>query len=115
MKYTLFILILTLFIQLAHAQEVTNLKIVKIRVIGSYPSPNLENTLELWFSTPIPWGSGSKCIDTRRVYVDAKQKHIVAAAYLAVASKKLVNIYAASNLPIRNGVCEIAYLDIISP
>jgi len=115
MKYFFCIFFLSLLLKNAQAQEVVNLKIVKIRVIGNYANQNLANTLELWFSSPINWAQGSKCTDSRRVYVDAKHKHIVSAAYLAIASKKQVNIYADPNLPIRNGVCEISYLDINSP
>ena len=53
-----------------------------------------------------------KCNETTRVYVDVKHKHIISTAYLAVASKKKVNIHIDDALPIRTGACEISFLDL---
>lgn len=85
----------------------------KVRVVGDYPGSTYDNSVELWFTTPIVWPSGVNCTNTSRVYIDAKHTHIVSAAYMALASGKTVNFYADDQLPNRNGSCEISFLDVL--
>ncbi|WP_445114737.1 hypothetical protein [Acinetobacter sp. WZC-1] len=92
--------------------DLNNLTIKKIRAVGNYSSPIYANTVELWFTTPLTYPNGMKCNEITRVYVDVKHKHIISTAYLAVASKKKVNIHIDDALPIRTGACEISFLDL---
>lgn len=89
-----------------------NLTIKKIRAVGNYSNPIYANTVELWFTTPLTYPNGMKCNEPTRVYVDVKHKHIISTAYLAVATKKKVNIHIDDALPIRSSSCEISFLDL---
>lgn len=88
------------------------LTLKKIRAVGNYNEQIYANTIELWFTTPLVWPTGSKCIEFSRVYIDAKNKQMLAAAYTALAAKKKVSINADDSLPIRNGACELSFIDI---
>lgn len=93
--------------------EQQNLLVEKVRAVGNYEGTVADNTVELWFSTPLNWPAGSKCTDTRRVYIDASNQHLIAAAYLALTAGKKVAINIDDNLPIRAaGACEISYIDV---
>lgn len=93
--------------------EQQNLSVEKIRAVGNYEGTVVDNTVELWFSTPLSWSAGSKCTDTRRVYIDASHQHLVAVAFLALTTGKKVAINTDDNLPIRAaGACEISYIDV---
>lgn len=46
--------------------------------------------------------------------IDKEHHHLISAAYMAFASGKKVNIHVDTDLPIRTGVCEIAFLDVIN-
>lgn len=92
----------------------TGLTLVKIRAVGDYQGTVYDNTIELWFSAPLSWPAGSSCASAPipRVYVDAKNKQLVAAAYLALTTGKKIDINVDDTLPIRGGSCEVSYLDI---
>ncbi|WP_057260138.1 hypothetical protein [Duganella sp. Root1480D1] len=92
----------------------TGLTLLKIRAVGDYQGTVYDNTIELWFSAPLNWPAGSSCASAAapRVYIDAKNKQLVAAAYLALATGKKVDINVDDTLPIRAGSCEVSYLDI---
>ena len=89
--------------------------ISRIRVVGDYQGATYDNTIELWPSNTFNWAPGSNCAATFRVYIDAKNKHLVAAAYLAFATDRKVDINVDDTLPIRNSSCEVSYLDLTSP
>jgi len=115
-KIALFSLTILLgFMANASAAEVLlpALKIQFIRAVGQYAVPEYSSTIELWFTTPLQFPSGSSCTDTRRVYVSSKNSHLVAAAYLAFSTGKTVNIALDESLPNRGGACEVTYLDIL--
>lgn len=92
----------------------TGLTLVKVRAVGDYQGTAFDNTIELWFSAPLSWPAGSSCASATvpRVYIDAKNKQLVAAAYLALATGKKIDISVDDTLPIRAGACEVSYLDI---
>ncbi|QHH96418.1 hypothetical protein [Acinetobacter dispersus] len=89
-----------------------NLTIKRIRTVGEYS--NFSNTVELWFNETLTYPSGAQCTSTFRVHIDAKHKHVISAAYLAMMSGKKVSVYANESLPIRGGSCEISYLDVVN-
>lgn len=92
-----------------------NGKLIKqVRVVGDYSGTLYDNSVELWFSTPITWPSNVSCTNTARVYIDAKHTHIVSAAYMALASNKTVNFFVDDQLPMRSGSCEISFLDVVN-
>lgn len=93
---------------------IQNKKISKIRAVGDYPATTYDNSVELWFSTPIEWPTTVNCTNTSRVYIDAKYNHLVSAAYMALAAGKTVSVHVDDQLPNRDGSCEISYLDIIN-
>ncbi len=99
---------------LASAFQLADLKIQFIRAVGQYQDPQFNNTIELWFTMPLSLPAGSPCIDTRRVYIDSKNYHLVAAAYMAFSKGRSVNIALDSALPIRAGACEVTYLDVLA-
>ena len=108
------LLLASFFVQ-AETNNAKGLTISKIRAVGNYESgTTYDNTVELWFSEPISWPETSGCTATYRVYINADNQHMISAAYLAFASGKKVNINANEALPIRNGSCELSYLDIIN-
>lgn len=92
----------------------TNLTISMVRAVGDYQGTTYDNSFEIWFTTPLAWPAGSRCAVPYRVIVDAKNKHLIAAAYLALASGKKVNVNVDDNLPIRDGSCEVSFLDVIA-
>jgi hypothetical protein len=98
----------------AQSYEINNLTITKLRAVGDYPGATYDNTLEIWFTAPLVFPTGSPCTETFRVYVDKKHQHIVSAAYMALAVGKKVNIYVDPALPIRGASCEISFLDIVN-
>jgi len=105
--------VLPLFVK-AEGELIKNLEIKFIRVVGDYsPNTTHDGTVELHFKSPITWGSTSTCIDPNRVIIDAKQTHLVSSAYMAYASNMKININVNTVLPVRSGICEIAYLDVI--
>lgn len=99
----------------AASQQIDNLTIKKIRAVGTYSTPNYSNTIEIWFNESLALTSSiPNCTNTSRVYVDAKHKHILMAAYLAMATGKKVNINIDDTLPIRASSCEISFLDVVA-
>lgn len=84
-----------------------------IRAVGDYQGTTFDGTIELWFTTPLTWPSGAKCTDPSRVMVDAKHKHVIAAAYLAQSTGRRVHVSVDDSLPIRSGSCEAAYIDVL--
>lgn len=101
--------------QLAHATDYqqNELTITRVRAVGDYASTTYDNTVEIWFAGTLVYPSGSKCTASYAVVVDAKHKHIIAAAYFAFASGRKVNINVDDTLPNRTGMCEISFLDVI--
>lgn len=93
---------------------IDNLKISKIRAVGDYSGTTFDNSIEIWFTTPLVFSAQSPCTVTGRVYVDKKHEHIISAAYMAFAAGKTVNINVDTNLTIRNGSCEISFLDVVN-
>lgn len=93
---------------------IDNLKIYKIRAVGDYSGNTFDNTIEIWFTTPLTFPAQSLCTVTGRVYVDKNHDHIISAAYMAFAAGKTVNINVDTNLTIRNGSCEISFLDVVN-
>lgn len=112
------VLLVSLFVfsgtTLAATAQINGKVISKIRAVGDYPDARFNNTIELWFTTPITWPAGISCTNTSRVYIDAKHSHLVSAAYMALASGKTVNFFADDQLPNRSGSCEIAFLDVLN-
>lgn len=98
---------------LAGTVTINGKQLSRVRVVGDYPGSTYDNSVELWFTSPIVWPSAVNCTNTARVYIDAKHTHIVSAAYMALAAGKTVNFYADDQLPNRNGSCEIAFLDVM--
>lgn len=99
---------------LATAFDLPTLNIQFVRAVGQYQDPQFSNTVELWFTTPLPLPAGSRCTDTRRVYIDSKNYHLVAAAYMAFSKGRSVHIALDDTLPIRGGACEVTYLDVLA-
>jgi len=97
----------------ADSVEVDGLTIAKVRAVGSYSDPTYNNTLEIWFNTPITWPASITCANLR-VEIDATQKHLVAAAFLALSTGKKVNIYVDTTLPIRGSICQISFIDVVA-
>lgn len=97
----------------AGTAEINGMTINRIRVVGDYPGTTYDNSVELWFTKPIAWPSSVNCVDTTRVYIDAKFSHLVSAAYLALSTGKIVNFYVDDGLTNRNGSCEISFLDVL--
>lgn len=91
---------------------VSGATIQKIRAVGEFAAPAYSNTLEISFVTPLVFALAVKCVVTTRVYVDAKNKHVISAAYLAMALGKKVNVNVDDSLPMRDGACEISFLDV---
>ena len=89
-----------------------SLTISKIRAVGDYQGTMHDNTVELWFTTSLSLPGGALCTDSSRAYIDAKNTHMVAAAYQALASKARVSINLDDTLPVRGGACGISFLDI---
>lgn len=94
--------------------SVSGLSIKKLRAVGTYESDKYNNTLEVWFTIPISFSAGSKCSGNFRVYIDAKNKHLVSLAMLAFATGKSVSVTVDDALPVRDGFCEVSYIDIDS-
>lgn len=117
MAYIKALVILLVVFSAPVAAETTEIKgkvLSKIRAVGDYPGSIYDHSVELWFSTPIVWPVGMNCTDTRRVYIDAKHSHLISAAYMAFASGSVVNFYADDQLTLRNGSCEISFLDVVN-
>ncbi len=92
---------------------IQGLSIAFIRAVGNYQAgTTFDNTIELWFKTPVNCPAESNCPVTYRVYIDSKNPHLVAAAYLAFASDYMVSVNVDNTLPIRYGACEVSFLDI---
>ena len=92
-----------------------NLVIQKVRAVGNYEGTTYDNTVEVWFATPLTWPAGSQCTNTNRVYVDASHQHLVAAAYFALNSGLSVSVNVDESLPIRSGACEVSFIDVVKP
>ena len=99
---------------LAGTAEITGKQLSKVRVVGDYPGTTFDDSIELWFTAPITWPAGVDCTNISRVYIDAKNTHLVSAAYMALAAGKTVNFFIDDQLTMRNGSCEVSYLDVIS-
>lgn len=93
--------------------RLNGVEIARIRVVGDYPHDEYDQTIELWFKTPLNWPAGSACPNTQLVYVDARHQHMISAAYMAFASSSTLDIVAETTLPIRNGACELSYFDVV--
>lgn len=98
----------------AQSVQISGKKISKIRAVADYSGTTYDNTVELWFTNAITWPAGINCTNIGRVEIDAKNTHLISAAYMALAAGKTVNFYADDQLTVRNGTCEISYLDVIN-
>lgn len=118
MKYAskIFLLLLIVFSVSAQAgtAEIKGKKLSKIRVVGDYPGTTYDDSIELWFTTPIVWPSTVNCTNTSRVYISAEKQHLVSAAYMALAAGKTVNFFVDDQLTNRSGSCEISFLDVLN-
>lgn len=94
--------------------EISGLTISKIRAVGNYSGDTFDDTLELWFTTPLVFPANFPCTATGRVEIDKVDQHVVSAAYMAFASGKKVNVNIDTILPIRGGTCQVSYLDVIN-
>ena len=95
----------------ADTAVVDGVTISKIRAVGTYTDPTFNATVEVWFTVPVTWPAGLAC-QNFRVEIDATQRHLVAAAYLALSTGKKVDIFIDTTLPIRGTMCQISYLDV---
>ncbi len=93
--------------------NLTDLTIKKLRSVGDYQGTTYDNTLELWFTTPLEWPVGSGCTTTYRVFIDKQHTHIISAAYLAFSTGKKVLVNVDNTLPIRAGACEVSFMDVL--
>ena len=98
---------------LAREYQVNGLTIRLIRVVGQYEDPTYRNTIELYFTDQLTLPNGAPCTDTSRVYIDANNYHLVAAAYTAFYKARRINISFNDNLPRRNGACEVSFIDLL--
>lgn len=97
----------------ATAFNISGLTIDFIRSVGNYyQSTTFDNTVELWFTSELNFPSSLSCTENRRIYIDASYSHLVSAAYMAFLSGKTVDVQLDDSLPIRNGTCEISYIDV---
>jgi hypothetical protein len=86
-----------------------------IRAVGNYTSPAYADTIELWFASTSVKEVVPACYGAHnRVYVSAKNKHLVSLAYMAFAMGKSINVNVDTSLPLRDGYCEVTFLDINS-
>ncbi|MBY0444262.1 MAG: hypothetical protein K2Q15_03525 [Burkholderiales bacterium] len=113
----LFIFLPSFFILIPNYSNAANLQqyglsIQKIRSVGDYEGQTFDSTIELWFTAPLNWPSGSACTTTFRVFIDAKHKQLISAALLALATGRKVDINVDDSLPIRSGSCEVSFLDV---
>lgn len=93
--------------------NLTDLTIKKLRAVGDYQGTTYDNTLELWFTTPVEWPVDSGCTTTYRVFIDKQHTHIISAAYLAFSTGKKVLVNVDNTLPIRSGACEVSFMDVL--
>lgn len=94
----------------------TGLTISNLRFVGDYQGGTFDNIVELWFTTNLVWAPGSNCTSGTRVMIDAtKNKHLIAAVLMAHATGRKVNINVDDTLPIRDGACEVSFIDVPAP
>lgn len=96
----------------AQQHEQGGLTLTKVRAVGDYRGTTYDDVVELWFAAPLVFPNGSLCQVTSRVFVNASKMHLVAAAYLAISKGRKVLIHTDEALPIRDGACEVSYLDV---
>jgi len=115
MKKVILLLLMALLSQVTYAsgQYITNLEIKRIRAVGDYPGSTYDNTIELWFTVPLTFEAKMLCTKTYRVYVNSSNQHLISAAYMAKATNSKVGVYINDQLPIRNGSCEISYIEVL--
>lgn len=97
--------------------EWDGVSIAKIRAVGNYAGADttFDNTVELWIANPPALPAGVNCTVNIRVYISANNKHMVAAAYLAMATGKKVNLLLDdTDLPMRASACEASYIDVLN-
>ena len=97
----------------ADALHIEGLSISKLRAVGNYSGETYDNTLEIWLTKPLQLPANMPCVP-ERVEIDKNDQHLVSAAYMAFASGKKINIMIDSSLPIRGGMCQISYLDVVN-
>ena len=102
---------------LAGSQFIEGLKISRIRTVADYGGSDTtyDNSIELWFTVSLPFNSSvPKCTERSRVYIPLEHVHLISAAYAAQMNNKSVNIMVDDSLVVRNGSCEISFLDVMS-
>ena len=94
-------------------REQKGLTLSNLRFVGDYQGSTFDNIVELWFTTNLVWAPGSNCTSGFRVMVDAtKNKHLIAALLMAHATGRKININVDDTLPIRDGACEVTFVDV---
>jgi hypothetical protein len=90
----------------------TDVAISKLRAVGDYTSGDQhDDTLELHHNSR-NWCGLTECSSNHRVIIDKERSHLVAAAYMAFASGKLVDITIDTVWPTRSGICVVSILDV---
>lgn len=90
------------------------LYINKIRTVGNYIQGTVfDNTIEIWFTAPPTIPAFMGCTSSYRAYIDARNTHMVSAAYIAYTAGKKVAINLDNTLPIRDNSCEVSYFDLM--
>lgn len=97
----------------AKEYQVNGLTIRLIRVVGEYEEPTYRNTIELYFTEQLTFPNGAPCTDSNRIYINANNYHLVAAAYSAFYKSRRINISFNDMLPQRNGACEASFIDLL--
>ena len=74
-----------------------------------------DNTIEIWIASPPTRPSSVGCTVNFRVYVNAANKHMVAAAPLPMSTGKKINAFLDDTaLPLRSGACEASWVDVLN-
>lgn len=97
----------------ANNVEVNGLTISKVRAVGNYHGETFDNTLEVWFAAPMVFPTNMPCNATGRVAIDKADQHLISAAYMAFTSGKKINVYLDGSLPIRGGMCQVSFIDVV--
>ncbi len=96
--------------------EWDGLTIQRIRAVGDYAGSDttFDNTVEVWIASPPALPAGLGCTVNMRVYLNANNKHLVAAAYLALSMGKKIDVMLDDTLPIRASACEASFIDVLN-
>lgn len=91
-----------------------NLTIKKIRAVGNYiDGTTFDNTIEIWLAAPPSIPAHMGCPAGHLFYIDARNTHLISAAYIAFSAGKKVSVNIDNSLPIRASSCEVSFIDIL--